>query len=364
MKILHVADLHLAVSEHEYCLSVLEEIVALAAREQVGLLLLAGDVFDTLDDAEALRGEFEARLEALPADCAPIYVPGNHEALGANAQRRLGLFSFGKRVTMASDVQLLPVSPEVELLLIPHRPKFDDYQAWKIPPKQAAYRIAVAHGTVAGLAFLGPGVEEEDVEGGGIIDPDLFLFHRVDYAALGHLHAGRTARPAPGLLVAYPGSARVWRRGEAGPRHALLLDLIAGVEPKEVALASAGQWRSIELAIAQDGTVDVSPAAAMAAREDWLEVVLSGVVDDDTRRDEAVRTVARGLKDRVRCLDVQASPEKVLVLDGISENKVVRGFLDVWARRLAESPEPDRAAWHRARDIGLRRIVSVVGAQS
>jgi exonuclease SbcD len=364
MKILHVADLHLSLNEQEYCLSVLEEIVALAALEQVGLLLLAGDVFDTLDDAAALRGEFEARLEALPADCSAIYVPGNHEALGANAQRRLGLFSFGKRVTVASDAQLLPVSPEVELLLIPHRVRFDDYQAWKIPPKQATYRIAVAHGTVAGLAFLGPEAQEDEAEAGGIIDPDLFSFHRVDYAAMGHLHAGRTARPSPDLFVAYPGSARVWRRGEAGPRHALLLDLAVGVEPQEVALASAGQWRSIELAIAQDGTVDVGPAVAAAAKEDWLEVVLSGVVDDDTRRDEAVRTVTRALKDRVRRLDVLAPPEKVLVLDGISGNKVVRSFLDVWARRLAESPEPDRAAWHRARDIGLRRIVSVVGAQS
>jgi len=217
---------------------------------------------------------------------------------------------------------------------------------------------------VAGLAFLGPEAQEEEAEAGGIIDPDLFLLHRVDYAALGHIHAGRTARPAPDLFVAYPGSARVWRRGEAGPRHALLLDLAVGAEPKEVALASAGQWRSIELAIAQDGTVDVGPAVAAAAKEDWVEVVLSGVVDDDTRRDDAVRAVTRALKDRVRRLDVQAPPEQVLVLDGISGNKVVRSFLDVWERRGSESGELDRAAWHRARDISLRRIVSVVGAQS
>lgn len=358
MKILHVADLHLATGERDYSLAVLDELVAVASGEQVGLLLVAGDLFDSYGDAEALRDEVAARMERLPPGCRCVYVPGNHEKRGASERRHIGLLSLGRAITVASDVAVMPISNEVEVLTVPHAERYDDYQSWVVPPKKATARIAVAHATVAGLSYVGPGVEE----GGGVIDPDLFAFHQVDYAAMGHIHAGRKVRLPSGLVIAYPGSSRVWRSGEEGERCALVIDLAYGLEPVPVPLAAAGQWRAIEVPLAQDGSVALGSVLGAARAHDWVEVTLTGVADDDGVRDAAARTIEEAMSRRVRRLEVSA--RDVMVLAGVAEEPVVRAFLDAWQKRFAAASEAERPAWLLARTVGLGRIVRVVGARS
>lgn len=62
MKILHCADLHISAFEEAYAFSVLDEVIDVAGRERVGLLLFAGDTFDSYDDAEAFRDRFARHL--------------------------------------------------------------------------------------------------------------------------------------------------------------------------------------------------------------------------------------------------------------------------------------------------------------
>lgn len=358
MRILHAADLHLATDERDYSLAVLDEMIEIVARERVEILLLAGDVFDTYADAESLRDDVAARLDRLAANCRSFYIPGNHEKLGATERRHIGLLSFGSRMKVTTEVSLVPISDEIELLLVPHRENYDDYQSWDIPPKKSRLRIAVAHGSVTGLSFLGLG----DEDGGGIIDPDLFTFHSVNYAAMGHIHAGRIQHQASGSVIAYPGSARVWRSGEVGERSVLLLDLSKGIDPVRLPLAAAGQWRSTELPLAQDGSVAPGPMLAAVGPQDWLDVTLTGVADDDFVRDTAARAVEQAVAGRVRRLDIRKSD--VMVLAGVSEEPVVRLFLDAWSTRFETAPEEERAAWLRARAVGLAKIITVVGSRS
>jgi DNA repair exonuclease SbcCD nuclease subunit len=358
MRILHVADLHLCTAERDYSLAVLDEIIEIAARERAEILLLAGDVFDSYSDAESLRDDVAARFDSLAAECTPFYIPGNHEKLGATERRHVGLLSFGDRMKVTTQLSLVPISDEVELLLVPHRENYDDYQSWAVPPKKSRLRIAVAHGSVTGLSFLGLG----DEEGGAIIDPDLFLFHGVDYAAMGHIHAGRVQHQAAGSVIAYPGSARVWRSGEAGARRVLLLDLAAGIEPVMVPLATAGQWRSTELPLAPNGSVALGQMLDAVEAQDWVEVTLTGVVDDDFVRDMAARAVEKAVAGRVRRLDIRKN--EVMVLAGVSDEPVVRLFLDVWSKRFDAAPATDRAAWILARAVGLAKIITVVGGRS
>lgn len=358
MRILHSADLHLATDEREYSLSVLDEMIDIVARERVDMLLLAGDVFDAYADAESLRDEVAARLDRLAANCRPFFIAGNHEKLGATERRHVGLLSFGSRMTVTTKLSLVPISDEVELLLVPHRENYDDYQSWAVPPKASRLRIAVAHGSVAGLSFLGLG----DEEGGGIIDPDLFAFHGVNYAAMGHIHAGRIQHQVSGAVIAYPGSARVWRSGEVGERSVFLLDLSKGIEPVPLPLAAAGQWRSTELPLGQDGSVTIGALLAGVGPQDWLELTLTGVADDDFVRDAAARAVEQAMAGRVRKLDIRKSD--VMVLAGVSEEPVVRLFLDAWYARFEAAPESERGAWLRARTIGLSKIIAIVGSHS
>jgi hypothetical protein len=86
-------------------------------------------------------------------------------------------------VWACSEMALLPISDEVEALAVPQRSRHDDYQGWAVGPKRAPVRLALAYATVPGMSFAGL-ADEEDA---AVIDPDLFAFHHVDYAAPGHI---------------------------------------------------------------------------------------------------------------------------------------------------------------------------------
>jgi hypothetical protein len=51
-RILHAANLHISVSEKEYSLAVLDEIVATAVNTKADALVFAGDLFDSFSDCE------------------------------------------------------------------------------------------------------------------------------------------------------------------------------------------------------------------------------------------------------------------------------------------------------------------------
>src|SRR5210317_291349 len=94
--IIHCADLHLENGEdREYSLSVLEEILMIAENKKADYLLICGDLFNSFDDAEALRNEFRSYLSILPESCKTLFLPGNHDEL-RKGNRSLSSLDFGK----------------------------------------------------------------------------------------------------------------------------------------------------------------------------------------------------------------------------------------------------------------------------
>ena len=138
------------------------------------------------------------------------------------------------------------------------------------------------HGTSSAV-YRGPDPEEEKA---GVIPDSFFNWLEADYAALGHVHAARESRIG-GALAVYSGSARVWRRGEEGPRKVVCFEAVNGkIEGKEDhVLRSAGEYRSFRLPLEPDSTVQ--PAAMRELMEklgspsrDYIEVLLSGLIED------------------------------------------------------------------------------------
>lgn len=383
IRLLHAADLHLSEAEKDYGMAVLAELLDLAAREKADFLLFCGDLFDTFPDAEALRADFRRLLSraALAHPCEFLYLPGNHEAL-KRGPGRLGRLDLGP-------VTLLDAEPfsllrrecrgrAVEFLAVPHQEQYAGYGTWPVPPKSAPWRIALAHGIVAGMAYRGP-----DAEGGGsALDPDLFARFAVDYAALGHIH-GRRHQSLGGLTLAYPGSGRVWRKHESGPRGANLVELPYGLsgpsgpahpagpsgssaglpagerlrEPAFLPLSSAGEFRHYKLPLSLDGeTADIDRLAADWGPRDSIAIELAGLVEDERL---AVRLEAE-IRDRhaprVRALEV--SRDQVFALPGVSSNPMARRFLERWQARpeAADPQHPGYSAWFRSRDLALGHI--------
>ncbi|MDR2588282.1 MAG: metallophosphoesterase [Spirochaetales bacterium] len=324
MKFLLCADLHIAEEEKDYSFGVLREIFALCSAENCGALFFAGDVFNSWADMEALRAEFRGLAESLPSSCAAYFVPGNHEELRGGPSANIGGFDFGRvRLLAQKPWQIETLCEGAELLALPFQKNYSGYRDWRVPSKKKPLRIALGHGTVPGIAYTGPDEEEP----AGVLDADLFGFLDVDLAALGHLHGGAQGR-AGKTLIAYPGSARVWREGETGPRRVLLgSDAPLPLRLEAVPLASAGEYRALPLYVSPSGSLTV-PENIRPSAQDWLKLEVSGFVEDER---PVIQTLDR-LKGELekKCRRVTVSHENLSVLAGLSSHPLALAFLKKW----------------------------------
>lgn len=355
MRLLHVADLHLAQGEEqEYSLNVLREVVTKANDLEVDTLVIAGDLFDSMEDLEALRARFRDIISTIRCDV--VYSPGNHESLN-NSGKKVTQFDLGA-VHPICDVpfKLVTLGKEtdsVEFLVIPYQSDYSGYRDWPVPPKKATKRVAVAHCVVTDMTYwMEDSLTKE--EHGAAIGPDLFTRFEVDYAALGHIHN----RPDPKLLenavLCYSGSARVWRRGEHGPRGGFLADLDDLESPQFIPFTSAGQYRFVEIPLNLDGGVDEIPRADEWQTDDLIELQLTGIIEDEN--------IARNLEERLRAeydpavRRLEIDREEVTVLSGISSEPVARKFIDAWESKNPALDSDELQSWLLARQIGLQTL--------
>ena len=94
-KIMHTSDLHLSEDKPE-TIDALEKILQTAKSHEVDLVTIAGDLFDTVEDAEALRPTLRSKLSNL--DYEIIAIPGNHDR-----ESYSGNLNFGSSLTLATE---------------------------------------------------------------------------------------------------------------------------------------------------------------------------------------------------------------------------------------------------------------------
>ncbi|HAT72548.1 MAG TPA: hypothetical protein DCS63_07010 [Elusimicrobia bacterium] len=360
-KIIHAADLHLEDGEQlPYCYGVLDEIIALTLAEKPDALVLAGDMFDSFGDFEALRSEVCARFKPVAAAGVPIiYIPGNHESRGATAN--LTAYNMDPITFAAARPFSLIEAGGLEFLCVPHADSYDGYLDWQVPLKKpGAARIAVVHALNSAI-YAGP--EEETDSRAGVIDDDFFSRFEVDYAALGHVHAGRQAALG-GALACYPGSARVWRAHprEAGPRRVCVVRL-GGTEPsvRTVELKAAGLFKEYRLPLDLAGAIsraDADKAAGAATNLDLLKIVLTGVVEDENAAKASAEALKAGLKDKARLVEVRTD---TVVAAEISSHSLTKAFLAEMDKIKPEDAQGgDYRCWLMAKQYGLEELADKI----
>ena len=363
-RIIHCADLHLSVQEKVYSLSVLSEIASLATEKKANLLLFAGDTFDSFADAEGLRGDFKQRIDPIGDAVTVLVLPGNHEDLQRGA-RKLGSFEFGKARLLDEEPFGILDLPDMDLVSIPHRKSYADYREWALPAKHRRFRIVTAHCVVSGLGI--PFDEGEEMV--SVIDPDLFQRAGADFAALGHIHSARTIRlrgTAPDapvrtstLVLSYPGSARVCRRGETGPRSASMIEVGKDIHATPLVLKSAGQYREVLLDVGLDGAIpDIEHLSREWNPSDRIDISISGIVEDENTFKDAADRLVHALKPRVRVASVIR--DGVSVLEGISSEPIARKFLELCEKVRPAADAPDFPVWRKTREIGLLKLKKVL----
>ncbi len=360
-RLLHAADLHLSLTEKEYGLSVFSELLETARREKVDYLVFCGDLFNTFADAEGLRADLR-QLIGTP-EFEFLYLPGNHEDLGRGALDLARLDLGNLTLLDAKPFQCLRRDRggvTLELLAVPHQEHYALYSQWPVPAKSARWRVAMAHGIVAGMAYRGP----DEESGGAALDPDLFHRFQVDYAALGHIHGRRcqTLSTISGqtVMAAYPGSTRLWRRGETGLHGAYLLELPSqdrsGLqEPQFLPLSSAGEYRQYPMPLSLEGEApDLERVAAGWGRNDWIELVFSGLVEDEKAVARLSDQLLSQFAKRVRGMEIRR--DGVSALPGISSHPVAKQFLEAWKARRPAQAGSERNVWIRARELALNAL--------
>lgn len=216
MKVLHVSDLHIGkrvngmsmLDDQRY---ILRQILDIAEKRQVSVLLIAGDVYDKASPSAEAVTVFDAFLtDAVAAGLRVLAIPGNHDSAEriAYAQGLLEKQGVCLPPVYAGEVERVELEDDhgpVEFWLLPFlkpgdvRRFFpdeeigDDYSAALRAVLGAcaidqgkrnvvlSHQLVTAHGTA-------PDRADDEIKLGGIDNVDVSVYDAFDYVALGHVH--------------------------------------------------------------------------------------------------------------------------------------------------------------------------------
>lgn len=216
MKVLHVSDLHigkrvngiLMLDDQRY---ILRQILDIAEKRQVSVLLIAGDVYDKASPSAEAVTVFDAFLtDAVAAGLRVLAIPGNHDSAEriAYAQGLLEKQGVCLPPVYAGEVERVELEDEhgpVEFWLLPFlkpgdvRRFFpdeeigDDYSAalravlGACAIDQRKRNVVLSHQLVTACGTA-PDRADDEIKLGGMDNVDVSVYDAFDYVALGHVH--------------------------------------------------------------------------------------------------------------------------------------------------------------------------------
>lgn len=218
VRILHTADVHLTPGADERS-SALKTVLSMAETEDVDLVTIGGDLFDSEGAAEQLRNQLRELFSGRPYPI--LTIPGNHDV---DAFRR-NLF-FGEEFVPATDspygqfevgntvrITYLPFTKQVTddlLIALQEREIFDGPEALLLHCSLDA-PISGSTGDEDEHRYF-PVKKEELAE----LDFDYYL--------AGHYHSQHITQLSNGGSFVYPGTPASITKSENGPRTVALID--------------------------------------------------------------------------------------------------------------------------------------------
>jgi DNA repair exonuclease SbcCD nuclease subunit len=231
LKILHTADVHLKQDDPK-TVEALKQVLNKAEEVDVDLLTIGGDLFDSPEDAEALRPELRELLKDNPYDI--LAIPGNHDEDVYRENLRFG-----------NDLEVLTDTPyatrefgDVEIIGVPFQSSMDDELFSALQKKSSnETQLMLLHCTLD-IGFQSGGVGEEEGEYFPVTKATLAELE-YDYVLAGHIHS--TDREVPldnGGTFIYPGSPVSHSTKEAGRRKTVLIN----TEEENISSVSLGTF--------------------------------------------------------------------------------------------------------------------------
>ena len=296
MKLIHCSDLHLDSAlranlppekarerSAELC-AAFGRMVRFAVREQVGAVLIAGDLFDSAHVSARTADYVLEQMRSAP-DVTFFCIRGNHDEYHpAFSGQKLpeNLVTFGARWEShrCGDVVITAIQPEGSGWLT----FYDDL---KLNPQET--NIVMLHGQIS----TQPGPE--------LIALPLLRGRHIRYLALGHLHSYQTAPLDPDGAYCYSGCPEGRGFDECGEKGFVLLETAAGMLRSRFVPFAARHLHEIPVDITDAVTVTqvlerMQQAAAHVPPEDLVKFVLRGTYTLQTQKDLAFlqKTLASG----------------------------------------------------------------------
>lgn len=268
MRILHTSDWHVGRTFHKYVTleparMVLNEIAEIVKNNQIDVVVIAGDVFDSISPKEdAVKILTEAFNRILATGCKIVAISGNHDSAhrlgfaGAfSGQSGLHLFTDVEQV--ATPIELNDQQGPVDFYGIPFiQPELWQKLDW-MPDSASTQKEAITsamkeinkkiksrkssgrRSVVLSHTFVAGGEQETDdseraitrepLVAGGVDSVPVSTFAGPDYVALGHIHSSLVSAHN----VRYPGAMLHFSFKEVGKkRGAWIVDLKDGQDLK------------------------------------------------------------------------------------------------------------------------------------
>lgn len=234
MKFLHTGDLHIGKYVHDFSMLedqtyILNQILEIAVREKVDVLLLAGDIYDrSVPTAEAVSILDDFLTSVLAKGIRILMISGNHDSperveFASRILEKQGLYITGTYEETIRQVTLEDDYGEVTFLCIPYcRPgvlgahSCEEAMAGMLAGTQIDFNrrnVLLTHYfiTDGGRTPL-LSDSETMVHVGGLDNIEAALFEGFDYVALGHIHRAQQIGDRP---VYYAGAPLKYSFSEA-----------------------------------------------------------------------------------------------------------------------------------------------------
>lgn len=375
LRLLHLADVHLgarhadlgdaAAAQRERQFAAFRAAVDLAIAEQVDIVLIAGDLFDSNTQPRRSVERVAAELKRLAAArIRTVIIPGTHDCYERSSIYRTydlpalaGTGPDDDAVTV-----LTPDRPSIHLApcdVVVHGPVFASKRAPHSPLRDlrvapgegATWHVGMVHGSIA----IPDRTDRDEV----VITKEEIAASGLDYLALGHWHSAQQGR-AGSTTYAYAGAPEPVAVNQDGAGKVLLVELVeagdgSGERHVRIEERRVGRTRfeKVELDAAAVGS-QPELVAALRARADpdlVLHVRITGVRPDEldidaTEVESQLRDAFLGL--RVRDVSIPALTQGALP----SPDTIAGAFIrDVEARIAELEADPEGASAAEAAEL-------------
>ncbi len=282
LKLLHAADFHLdspfqgltaqqAVQRRSEQRELLDRLAELAQSENVDLVLLAGDLFDS---QQIYRETAQVLADALGRMPCPVFLaPGNHDCYGAQSPYRTipwpeNVHLFSKPTVEAVELPELNCVVHGAAFTAPYREEepLADFRA----PEDGRIHLMVLHGDVGTHSRYGP-ISETQIASSGL-----------DYLALGHVHACSGVRQAGNTAWAYPGCPEGRGFDELGDKGVLVGTVEKGRADLRFVPLCKRRYEILDVDITDQDTAQAVRAALAGHAADICRVRLMGTPEERT----------------------------------------------------------------------------------